>query len=123
MKKVGMFVLALALSSGANAAFNGLTIHSRANCINNESISWDWKNYWILNTQTWHYLNGQLQHEFQTGWQTTWRSAAVHWSEGTGGWGVRGEHYIAYKSGDMIPLGTTTAIDCSIYNGWWDKNK
>lgn len=123
MKKAFIYLLAIGLYSSANAAFNGLSIHSRANCVNNETISWDWTHYWTLNTQTAHYQNGRLIHQYVTGWQNTWRSAAVCWGEGRGGWYVVGNHYIAYKSGDMIPLGSTNVTDCSIYNGWWDKNK
>ncbi len=107
-----------------NAAFNGLTIHSRANCLSlNETISWDWTHYWMLNTMAVHYNNGVLQHQYATGWQYTWRSAAVCWGEGRGGWTVVGAHYIAYKAGDMIPLGGSNATGCNPYNGWWDKNK
>lgn len=123
MKRIGIFFATLALCNAGHAAFNGLSIHSRANCVNNESISWDWTHYWILNTQTSHYYHGKLQHVFNTGWQNTWRSAAVHWGEGRGGWTVKGEHYIAYRPGDLIPLGTTHVSDCSIYNGWWERSK
>jgi len=123
MKKAAMFMLAFVIGDWAYAGFNGLTIHSRANCVNNESISWDWTHYWNLNTSTSHYLNGRLVHSYQTGWINTWRSAAVCWGEGKGGWTVIGAHYIAYRAGDLIPLGTTNVSDCSVYNGWWDKDK
>jgi hypothetical protein len=99
-----------------------LTIHSRANCFgNNESISWDLTHDYILNTRSDHYYKGVYQHSIVTGWRNTWRSAAVHWAEGFNDWKVHGRHYIAYKLGDVIPLGEEWVSDCSIYNGWWDK--
>ena len=67
----------------------------------------------MLNTYTAHYYNGALQQQYNTGWVNTWRSAAVCWGEGRGGWHVVGMHYIAYKSGDMIPLGGTDATGCN----------
>jgi hypothetical protein len=37
----------------------GLIWFSRANCANNESITWDWpgNNYWLF-TNSYHYKNG-----------------------------------------------------------------
>lgn len=123
MKKVIIPLLIFIFSSNINAALNGLSVHSRANCINNESISWDWTHNWNLKTEARHYLNHNFVHMSETEWENTWRSAAVHWGEGRGGWSVSSDHYIAYKDGDNVPLGSTYATDCSIYNGWWEKNK
>ena len=58
MKKIGIFLLILSITGSAFAGFNALTRHSRANCVNNESISWDWTTYRYLGTVTQHYRNG-----------------------------------------------------------------
>jgi hypothetical protein len=122
VKKISTFLLLIGICSSASAAFNGLTVHSRANCVNNESIAWDWT-HWNLNTVGSHYYNDKLKHSEGTGWNYTWRNGIVHWGEGRGGWKVHGQHYIAYKAGDLISLGEQWVTDCSIYNGWWDRNK
>lgn len=114
--------LLLLLSGSTFAGINGLTIHSRANCVNNESITWDLTENWQLATISTHYKDGIIQHSVPTGWQNTWRSAAVHWGEGTGGWYVEGQHYII-MSGVQKNLGTTRSENCSGYDGWWDKSK
>ncbi len=93
-------MLVLVISQVAQAGLHGFTMHSRANCANNESISW-WAG-----------------HSF-TGWQTTWRSAAVHWGEGTGGWYVLGHHWGIDSHRDKVLLSKTDAIDCRWYDGWW----
>lgn len=118
-----------------DAGFKSLTAHSRANCLNNESISWDARAYWHLWTSSTHnYVDNGLivsAHFVGTGdWQFTWRSAAVHWWEGKGenmstgrGWWVEGEHFVSDKGG-TFGLGShvwTSAIDCRWYDGWWDK--
>jgi hypothetical protein len=75
----------------------------------------------MLATESFHYLNGKLVHLVGTGWDTTWRSAAVHWGEGTGGYRVIGYHHIWYPGDKTFSeLGTTAATGCNIYNGWWD---
>jgi hypothetical protein len=120
-----LFLFCLTLSSidSSQAAFNMLSIHSRANCINNESISWDATHYWVLATESWHYLNGTLVHLVGSGWATTWRSAGVHWGEGRGGYQVIGYHHIWRDGAEKDSLlGTTNVKDCSIYNGWWEAH-
>ena len=67
-----------------------------------------------------------------SGWETNWRSAAVHYGEAAvnysqginGGWHVYGVHHI-WIQGELKDrlLGTTDAKDCDIYNDWWDRNK
>lgn len=123
MKKVLIYFIAIGLCSSTNAAVNGLSIHSRANCVNNESITWDWTTYWTLATQSTHYKGLKNSHIVKTGWQKTWRSAAVHYGEGMGGWKVVGNHWILYSNGQSWYLGDETVTDCSIYNGWWDRDK
>lgn len=121
-----LFWLALALlcAAPAKAGLWGLTIHSRANCLNNESITWDrTANHWLW-TQSWHYRNwSALQHVVTAGTRYTWRSAAVHWGEGNNlvpPWRVIGYHYRydALKR-RWVNLGVTYATGCNIYDGWW----
>ncbi len=109
----------------AFAGFNGVTHHSRANCANNESISWDWTvSHWFwVNSDHLNARTGTIIHGISTGWQSTWRCAAVHWGEGTGGWKVHGLHWMVSKNGDPILMAEEFVTDCSIYDGWWDRNK
>lgn len=116
-------LLLLAFSSISKAGFNGLTMHSRANCANNESISWDATHTWHLATNSMHAMHGKKYHEFGSGVERTKRSAAVHWGEGTGGWAVYGTHYILDdKSNKIIRAILSQSVDCSAYDGWWDWN-
>lgn len=121
----GIALLSLSLSS--HAALNGISDHSRANCVNNESITWDGTSFHMLDTVSFHtrdYLNriGQYsKHRVETTWEGTWRSAAVHWGEGAtvGLYLVQGWHWEA-KGSAVILRATTSVVDCSIYNGWWN---
>lgn len=63
-------------------------------------------------------------HLFETGWQDTWRSAAVHWGESKEKerWRVIGFHFLLIDDEERA-LGMTDVSDCSVYNGWWDKDK
>lgn len=130
IRSFNTIILLLTFVSSANAAFNGLSIHSRASCINNESITWDARWYRTYKTVSHHEKlleNGEEEkdtesHIIETGQQDTWRSAAVHWGEGRGWWRVVGFHFI-YKNGKEKYLGPTDVSDCSIYNGWWDTSE
>lgn len=127
MKQI-IIMLLLIVTSSAFAGFNGLTIHSRANCYNNESISWDWTHDWNFATVSAHTFKSQdgtsTLHVIRLPYEKTWRSAAVHWNEGTsGGWEVSGGHMLKDDDGKETILGTETVTDCSIYDGWWDKEK
>lgn len=109
----------LGLPTEANAA---LTWFSRANCINNESITWEsFGSHWLW-TNSYHYRNGYYQHcennasNACTGnsWQLTWRAAAVHWNEGlSGGWYVLGYHWRWSSSTGTYLLGSTSATNCN----------
>ena len=125
MKMIGAMVLLLLLSSGGYAGFYGYTNHSRANCINNESISWDWTHYWWLITRSEHYnlYTGQLIHIIETPPEFTWRSAATHWGEGGSGWKVHGLHWRHYTDGRYHLEQSEWVTNCSTYDGWWDRNK
>ena len=125
MKKISIFLLIIGISSAVNAGFNGLTHHSRANCGNNESISWDWTASHLLRVYSDHAYADfpREEHVVDTGWQDTWRSAAVHWGEGRGGWTVLGQHWMRDNRGKEYVAAQEVVTDCSIYDGWWDKNK
>ena len=109
------------LATPAIAGFKELTIHSRANCGNNESISWHAGHSYNLLTVSDHLKDNRLIHSLSSGWENTWRSANVHWGEaGPGsGWYVQAGHYQRIGRSEHR-LGFTTASDCSIYDGWWD---
>jgi len=47
----------------------------------------------------------------------------VHWGEGTGGWAVQGMHWMMGSNGKPILMAQEYVTDCSIYDGWWDRNK
>jgi hypothetical protein len=119
-------LLAISLLVAANlshAAANKLTIHSRNNCGNNESISWDGTKYWHLGTNSHHTYKDGKTHVIGSGIAQTWRSAAVHYGEGIGGWvRVQGEHYL-FQDGStkyVIWYKITDVRDCDIYTGWWE---
>jgi hypothetical protein len=126
MKTKAMIVIScMALFNSSYAGMNGLTWHSRANCANNESIAWDWtRNWWLWTTSDHRDIRtGGSLHSMTTQWQNTWRSAAVHWGEGTGGYLVVGDHWLNNSNNQIIYLGHEAVTDCSIYDGWWDHNK
>ena len=113
------------MSGIIQAGFNNVTYHSRANCGNNESISWDWTHDWYfwVNSEHVDRRTGTTLHTLVSEWQLTWRNAMVHWGEGTGGWAVQGRHWIMSSDGQPILIAEEYVTDCSIYDGWWDKNK
>ena len=116
-KILGLSLLGLSLSS--NAGLFQTTVHSRANCLNNESITW-----WLGHAYNWrvvsvhkHFPTNSV-HLIDTDFIYNDRVAAIHWGEGVhGGFGVWGYHYLLeYNSG--IPFDQTYAVDCSIIDGW-----
>ncbi len=120
--------LLLALQIGvADAGLVSTTVHSRANCSNNESITWwlghpfDWR---VLSIHTDIYSGGS--HNIDTGFSKTWRQAAVHWKEAPmkeppdRRWVVSGYHFLSDYGNGNIPFDKTNVGDCDIYNGWWD---
>jgi hypothetical protein len=126
MKKIGVFLLGVTISGSVLAGFNGLTHHSRANCGNNESISWDGTRDHMLNVTSGHDPQtgfDQDRHQVEDKMRSTWRSAAVHWGEGAGtkNWIVYGTHWMKDRKGKLFIADTTRAVDCSIYDGWWDR--
>lgn len=75
-----------------------MSMFSRANCINNESISWDssGSSYWNLYTTSLQTNLDDFTQVFVTaGPAVTWRSAAISWfAAGEGFWQVEGDHQI-----------------------------
>lgn len=125
MNKFILYLLLFSVMQMAEAGFNGRTQHSRANCVNNETITWDATRDWILQTISIHIDKENNQHKIVTPWEDTWRSAAVHWREALpgSGWRVTGIHwYSPSRVSKPIFIELTNVTDCSIYDGWWDKN-
>lgn len=121
-----IFFLASLYSYSINAGINGTTAHSRANCINNESITW-----WLGHAYSWRVVsihtdkNTRASHHIDTGYSHTWRQAAVHWNEAPitqKNWSVSGHHFLIDYAGGRFPFESTYTDDCSIYDGWWDYN-
>jgi hypothetical protein len=114
-----LLAFSLAGSAGllhAIPAQAGITFFSRANCINNESISWDWpsNSYWLW-TNSFHQRNGVSEPVIQTGWEYTYRSAAVHWGEGFyGGAYVVGDHYMWISGYGTLFMGRTQTNNCNL---------
>lgn len=111
--------------NNASAGVWATTIHSRANCFNNESITW-----WANNPNWWHVISvhhhdgnnpGAGRHIVDTGMGYTWRQAAVHWNESPPGgrYFVVGFHYYIVNGQEYLD-NNTRADGCSLYNGWWD---
>ena len=94
----------------------GLVWFSRANCVNNESISWDWPtNNHYLWTDSYHYKNGAWEPVIRTGWAWTYRSGAVHWGEGFyGGYYVVGDHWRWLSGYGVHHLGRTQTNHCNL---------
>jgi|SRR6476646_7293243 len=121
LKKLLLGIIIASLSAQTFSGVRGLTIHSRANCANNESISWELgRSRWLLTVSD-HLHNGKKQHSLISGWENTWRSANVHWGEAApkSGWFVQAGHYQKINGHDYL-IGYTIANDCNIYDGWWD---
>ncbi len=130
--RISTIVLSFMISQSALAGINGLTHHSRANCANNESISWDLLENHVLRVDSHHiYLpnpNINTNHSISTHptqFSNTWRAAAVHWGEGgvpgtSSTWGVAGNHFMQYPNGEIRLVAQEYVTDCSIYDGWWD---
>ena len=116
-KIIGSALLATTLS--AHAGLFSTTVHSRANCLNNESITW-----WLNHPYDWrvvsiHKFPGYTQHHIDTGFWYDSRVAAIHWGEGDvlNDWLVWGYHYLLGFSKN-VPFNDTYAEHCSIIDGW-----
>jgi hypothetical protein len=115
---ISALLLGLQINS-VNAGLDWTTVHSRANCLNNESITW-----WYLHPYNWkvvsiHWHGTDQQHGIDTGYNYTWRAHAIHWGEPVfnSGWKVSGYHYLLEYHRD-IPFDSTYAETCNIIDGW-----
>jgi len=136
MRVFSLFTLFLFIVcfSNAHAAFNGLSHHSRANCVNNESISWDGRavfrtaykfNAGVISqhfprepdgTILWHNW-----HVVETGAQfDKWRVAAIHKAVlSVPGHAVIGHHWLQSDFLQVRARKTTTvAVDCNAAQGF-----
>lgn len=102
----------------AHAGLYGITVHSRANCLNNESITW-WNGHpfnWKVVSVHKHAQGGS--HVIDTGFKRNDRVAAICWGEGVhGGFIVWGYHYLK-NFHESVPFDTTFAEGCNIIDGW-----
>ena len=124
--------------SNAYAAANSFTNHSRANCFNNESISWDGRAIFrtaykfdaaVISQHfpalTYFSTLFSPYHLATTGAQfDRWRVAAIHIGEGSTigvnilpGHIVRGYHWLRINS-RRIPLSYSFATDCNLSQGF-----
>ncbi len=120
--KIIISIIPIIFSLPIHCGINKTTVHSRANCMNNESITW-----WLGHSFNWrvvsihqHHKDGPY-HVIDTGYNTTWRQAAVCWGEAgfKDKWIVTGFHYLK-GWGNGRYFDKTDATDCNIYTGWWD---
>jgi hypothetical protein len=119
IKKVLGVCLLTGLCNTSNAGLFRMTIHSRANCLNNESITW-WKGHpFNWRVISYHTDQGAIAHQMDTGFNYTWRAHAIHWGEGTRilSWRVWGYHYVLDYN-KRVPFGKTYANHCNIIDGW-----
>lgn len=121
----------------AGNAFSKEINFSRANCVNNESITWEypWRNehWWrVYSTHSRggvNYNDPLEMHVVDSLWSYTWRSAAIHWGEGMNEgwriWKVTGHHYESISgnidnpqqpedSRDMRLLEITNTVNCTL---------
>jgi len=126
MKKkiITLAALLVGITGVANAGMVATTANSRANCYNNESVTWFFNHPYDWRVFSVHYnIYHEGTHQIDTGYRYTWRQAAIHWGEAPLGdhrWTVSGYHFLADYGNGNIPFDKTYAHDCSIYNGWWD---
>lgn len=127
LKRKALGISLILLSVSGYCGRNGPTHHSRANCINNESISWDYTAshmYAVISFHTPDYLRGGLKpHRIEKHWAYTWRQAAVCWGEGNGlpvpnWWLVNGYHWESINGKEELQENTLTDF-CSLGDGWF----
>ena len=121
MKFLRKTALAIVAACGiliTQQASAGLIFFSRANCVNNESITWDWpgNNFWLFTFgQHYDYQRGAWEPMLSTGWEYTYRSAAIHWGEGfRGGYYVVGDHYMWVTGYGTLYMGRSQTAGCNL---------
>lgn len=117
MKKflIVFFLTSVIVSQSFGSVFH-LSHLSRANCGNNESISWDVSEPHLLwiNSEHFDATTSTKLHYIIYGWDYTRRAAAIHWGEGRGGWGVHGWHWMKDSVNSRPYLAQDEyVIDCS----------
>ena len=115
------------MSTTSNAAFDGLSHHSRANCGGfNETVTWWFGHPIASRVQGYHYPHGKFgktdgMHLVETPKTMSWRHAALHATESYDGtYCVVGNHYMYIRDKEYF-VQSESVIDCAIYDGWWDK--
>lgn len=130
MKFLGKMTAGTLLAFCSITVYAGIiapTAHSRANCAGfNESITWQLGHSYWWRVESHHYFSigdSRPHHILNTGTNLTWRAAAYHPTEAYSSrgdhWYVAGYHFY-YPNGREVLDVTTMAVDCSIYDGWWD---
>lgn len=126
-KLINQFIIvfsSLILITNTYAGLHGLTAHSRANCVNNESITWHAGNSYWMRVISFHNYNHVQQHVLDTFRIYTWRGADVCWGEAPKGrgdpWDVYAYHLLYDGWGKEYVYQISSVNDCSIYDGWWD---
>jgi hypothetical protein len=121
MRCIGKIACIALLSCSAivNAGLNKTTVHSRANCLNNESITWWYGHPYDWRVVSVHKSPWNVVHDIDTGFTYNDRVAAIHWAEGmvSSPWEVWGYHYLLGFSKN-VPFDCTHAIDCQLIEGW-----
>jgi len=115
LRRLMCYALLGATFGSAAPAHAGLVWFSRANCVNNESITWDWpgNNYWLWTNS--HHYKARVWHVVQTGWQWTNWSPAAHLGEGfSGGYFVVGNHYRFLPGYGEFRMGHTETTQCNL---------
>ena len=126
MKKIiGVLLLSSFFAQSSYAGMGELTWHSRANCGTNESVSWHaFHRYWFWTVGRHRHDQKRIDHQVIADWAYTWRSAPIHWTEGTGGWTVEGNHWMRDSENRRPHVARVTFVsDCNIYDGWWDHRE
>lgn len=128
IKKI--IVSLILLSGECQAGIVALTAASRANCGNNESVMWHLGHNHVMQVDHQHFkcLNRRCEqegdfitHKITTEFINSWRVAAVHWAEAVPGSGwVSMGFYEIYERGKVIRFKSDRAVDCKLYDGWWD---
>lgn len=121
MKKLCSILLISALASPSFAGLHNLTHHSRANCGTNETVSWEaGHSYWLWVVSRHVSVSKKQDHQVIADWRFIWRQAAIHWTEGTGGWSVEGHHWMKQDEASFpYQVAQEFVGDCSVYDGWW----
>ena len=123
-----LVTLLTGLSGFASAGIFDLTHTSRANCVNNESISWEAGGRWLMGVWSSHYkiygnLNGLVHapvHHVFSGIVDGWRAAAIHSREAyphKPDYVVFGQHWVALNKHRTL-YRRSFAVDCNLAEGW-----